>query len=217
MRFWRRSLIAIGALLASSSVGAQIYTCTAPDGTRIFSDEKCGPDAKVVPNITTKKTPARNTTGSRPKVEPKSTAELEQLLEQCNAGDMAACNTWTRGGGPNSLKQKELAAEKACEAGSVADCEYRYCAGHVNDECRARVLQAAKVAGDNWFLRDTGTALAGGSTRYDVRCLAVGAPAIREVIVTCSGEAGPNRCGGNVGASKYSRLDLAAAAMCAAK
>lgn len=211
----RWSLVVLGILHFGAYAEAQIYTCTGKDGTRIFSDEKCGPDAKVVPNITTTK-PAPKTTTPRPAVERKSASELETLLGQCNAGDMKACNTWTRAGGPSSLKEKESAAEKACEGGSLADCEYRYCNGSVNDECRARVLQAAKVSGDNWYLRDTGKAQADGSTRYDVRCVPAGARAMREVVVMCAGQAGPSRCRGLGTSSAFARLDLAAAAMCVA-
>jgi Domain of unknown function (DUF4124) len=213
MRPLCRSLIALGALLASIAIEAQIYTCTAPDGTRIFSDERCGPDAKVVPNISTNRAVPKATT-PRPKVEPKSRAELETLLQSCNAGDMAACNTWTKAGGPGSLKDKERNAEQACESGSLADCEYRYCNGGVSEECRSRVLRAAKIAGDNWYLRDTGKSQPDGSTRYDVRCVPPGVRAIRDVAVVCAAKAGPTKCmamGSSIG---QSRLDLAAAALC---
>jgi hypothetical protein len=208
-------LLALVALHVAAGVEAQIYTCTAKDGTRIFSDSKCGPDAKVVPNITTSTKPApKPAAASRPKVEPTSTAELDSLLQKCNDGDIPSCNTWTRAGGPNSLREKEAAAEKACEAGSLADCEYRYCAGSVNDECRAHVLQAAKVAGDDWYLRDTGTPQPDGSTRYDVRCIPPGARSMRDVVVICSGTAGPSRCASSAATTAYARLDLAAGALC---
>ncbi len=215
MQILWRALLAIGALQFATALEAQIYTCTAADGTRIFSDEKCGPDAKVVPNISTSKKPARTST-PRPKVEPKSAAELDGLLEQCNGGDMKACDTWTRGGGPNRLREKEQSAEQSCEAGSVADCEYRYCSGNVSQECRARVLQAAQVTGENWYLHGTGETLPDGATRYAVRCLVPNARSIAEVTVTCAGQAGPNRCSilGRSGA--HGRLDLAAAAACGA-
>lgn len=212
-----RSLITLVALHVAQGVEAQIYTCTGKDGTRIFSDSKCGPDAKVVPNITSSsKPPPKPAAAAQPKAMPASQAELEALLKRCNDGDMASCHTWTRAGGPNSLREKEAAAEKACEAGSLADCEYRYCAGSVNDECRARVLQAAKVAGDTWYLRDTGKNQPDGSTRYDVRCIPAGARAMREVAVTCSGKAGPDRCASPGATTAYARLDLAAGALCTA-
>lgn len=213
-RLWRWA-IAFGALQMSAGIEAQIYTCKAPDGTRIFSDERCGPDAKVVPNIsTTKKPPPKTSSAPQPKVESKTSAELESLLEACNAGDMTACNTWTRAGGPNSLRTKEQQAEKACATGSLADCEYRYCSGAVNDACRTHVLQAAKVAGDNWYLRDTGKPQPDGTTRYNVRCVPPGIRAIRDVVVICAANAGPTKCavmGSSVG---QPRLDQAASATC---
>ena len=214
MRSAVRWLIALSALQVSAAVEAQIYTCTGKDGTRIFSDERCGPDAKVVPNISTNKPAPKKGTTPRPKAEPKSGAELETLLEACNGGDMTACNTWTRSGGPNSLRDKERKAEVACKTGSLSDCEYRYCNGGVSDECRTNVLQAAKVAGDTWYLRDTGNPLPDGSTRYNVRCIPPGSRAIRDVAIICAAKAGPTKCmalGSSVG---QSRLDLAASALC---
>ncbi|HEY8537435.1 MAG TPA: DUF4124 domain-containing protein [Steroidobacteraceae bacterium] len=212
MRFGWRWLVALGVLLASAQLEAQIYMCTAKDGTRIFSDQRCGPDAKVVPNITTRKKPSNP--APRPKPEQKSPEELDALLEKCNAGDLEACNVWTRSGGPNSLREKEQAAEQACAAGSLADCERRYCGGNVSDQCRARVLQTAKVAGETWYLRDAGQVLPDGSTRYQVVCVPPGAPMLREVSVTCSGTAGPNRCASSGNATGFPRLDAAAAALC---
>ena len=199
-----------------STVDAQIYSCVGKDGTRIFSDEKCGPDAKVVPNITTKpakKSPSAAAT-PRAKVEPKSAAELDTLLTQCNAGDMTACTTWTKSGGPGSLKEKERKSEQACEAGSLADCEERYCNGGVSDECRSRVLQAAKVAGDTWYLRDTGQPQADGSTRYNVRCVPAGVRAIRDITILCAAKAGPAKCMAMGASAGQARLDLAASAAC---
>jgi hypothetical protein len=214
MRSVYRWLIALAALQASATIEAQIYTCMGKDGTRIFSDERCGPDAKVVPNISTNKPAPKASAAPQPKAEPKSSSELEALLQACNAGDMKACNTWTRAGGPGSLRDKERKAEQACEAGSLADCEYRYCNGGVNEDCRTHVLRAAKVAGDNWYLRDTGKPQPDGSTRYNVRCVPVGVRSIRDVAVICAAQAGPTKCmamGSTVG---QSRLDLAAAALC---
>ena len=51
MRTFHPWLIVLALVAISTNVEAQIYTCKGKDGTRIFSDEKCGPDAKVVPNI----------------------------------------------------------------------------------------------------------------------------------------------------------------------
>jgi hypothetical protein len=212
MRFEWRWLVVLGALLVSVDLEAQIYMCTAKDGTRIYSDQRCGPDAKVVPNITTTKKPSNP--APRPQPERKSPQELDALLEQCNAGNLEACNLWTRSGGPNSLREKEQASEKACASGSLSDCERRYCGGNVSDQCRARVLQAAKVAGDIWYLRDSGQVQPDGSTRYQVVCVPAGAPALREVPVTCSGTAGPRRCASDDGANAFPRLDVAAASLC---
>ena len=214
MRSAIRWLIALSALQASAALEAQIYTCTGKDGTRIFSDERCGPDAKLVPNISTKPAKKPATPTPKPNAEPKTPAELETLLDACNGGDMKSCNTWTRSGGPNSLREKEQKAEAACKTGSLPDCEYRYCNGGVNDECRSRVLQAAKVAGESWYLRDTGQPLPDGSTRYNVRCVPQGIRAIRDVAIVCAARAGPTKCmalGSSVG---QSRLDLAATALC---
>ncbi|HVF16634.1 MAG TPA: hypothetical protein VNA21_06970 [Steroidobacteraceae bacterium] len=215
MRAIFHCLIALGALHASVAVEAQIYTCMGKDGTRIFSDEKCGSDAKLVPNISSTKSTKKATSSTpRPKIEPKSTAELDDLLKLCNAGDIPSCNTWTKAGGPNSLKDKERKTEQACEAGSLADCEDRYCSGGVSDECRARVLQAAKVAGDNWYLRDTGQPQSDGSTRYNVRCVPPGVRAIRDTTILCAAKAGPSKCMGMGSSSGQARLDLAATALC---
>jgi hypothetical protein len=203
-------------LLLAPSTEAQIYTCKAKDGTRIFSDERCGPDAKVVPNISTQST-AKKTPTPKPKIEPRSAAELDELLKKCNAGDMPSCTMWTRAGGPNSLREKERKAEQGCEAGSLADCEYRYCNGGVNDDCRAHVLQAAKVAGDNWYLRNTGKPQADGSTVYEVRCVPAGAHVMRDLSVSCSAIAGPNRCSSGTGSTGFARLDTAAVKLCATK
>lgn len=215
MRFVLRWFIALGALAASAGIEAQIYTCMGKDGTRIFSDERCGPDAKVVPNISTSGKPAaRPTTAPRPKIEPKSTPELDALLKQCNDGDLNACNTWTKAGGPNSLKDKERKAEQACEAGSLADCEYRYCNGSVSDECRARVLQAAKVAGENWYLRDSALPQPDGSTRYNVRCVQKGVRIMRDIAVICAAKAGPAKCMALGGTSGHPQLNVAASTLC---
>lgn len=213
MRLVWRCLVAFGALQLGTASHAQIYTCTAPDGTRIFSDQRCGPDAKIVPNITTKPRSAASG-GGRPKIEPKTAAELDALLEQCNAGDIKACNVWARGGGPNRLRERELAAEKSCAAGSLADCEYRYCAGGVNDECRAKVLATAKITGEDWYMRDTGQTLPDGSVRYQVRCIPAGARIMREVVVTCTGSTEQSRCTSDAQSKPHSRFDFAANDAC---
>lgn len=198
--------------LAHVNVEAQIYRCTSPEGTPIFSDERCGPDAKVVPGITTKK---RSTSASapKPKVEQKSAAELQQLLKQCNAGDTAACTTWTKSGGPNQLREEEKSNQLACEGGSLAACEKRYCQDGVSEECRRRVLQTAKLSGPSWYLREQQTQTT-GATRYEVRCIAEGSRTIVDVAITCAAVAGPERCSAPSSAEKYARLDQATHALC---
>ena len=46
MQSGARYLVILGTLLLSEQVCAQIYTCVAPDGTRIFSDERMRPRRK---------------------------------------------------------------------------------------------------------------------------------------------------------------------------
>jgi hypothetical protein len=190
---------------------AQIYTCTAEDGTRVFSDERCGPDAKIVPGITTKK---KSTGGAnKTKRVPKTPAELEELIAQCNAGEMRACNEWTHGGGPSYLREQEQQAGAACEAGSLPDCEQRYCVDGITDECRTRVFAAAKISGNTWYLRAQ-HAQEDGATQYEVRCAKQGVREIREAMVTCSGPPGPNRCVLGNTEKGFARLDQAAASYC---
>jgi hypothetical protein len=167
-------LLLLAVVWSSPSVEAQIYTCTAPDGTRVFSDERCGPDAKIVPGITTKKrTTNTGVASSKPKRAVRTSEELEQLIAQCNAGDNKACTEWTHGGGPNYLREQERKAGLACEGGSLPDCEQRYCQDGMTEECRNRVMQAASVSGDSWYLRSQRTLRDGGSA-YDVRCVSPG-------------------------------------------
>lgn len=204
-------LLTMGCLL-SAQLSAQIYTCTAEDGTRIFSDEKCGPDAKIVPNITAKRTKPAEKAASKPRVT-LPPEQLERLLRECNAGDMNACKEWTHGGGPNHLREQERQAGVACDGGSLPDCERRYCADGVTEECRRRVLGAAKIAGDTWYLRSQ-RAIANGGTSYEVRCVVEGVRTVRDVTIECSGLAGPNRCELLGTGQRFARLDQAAAKFC---
>lgn len=206
-----------GVLLAFSSAHAQIYTCTAEDGTRVFSDKRCGKDAKVVPGITTTKRPsAAAGAAAKAKTEPKSAAELEALIELCNAGDMKACTTWTLGGGPNHLREKERRAQLACDGGSLRDCEERYCKDGVSQECRARVVQTAKLSGAAWYLRGEDQRQADGPATYSIRCIPEGVSETRDVTIMCSATAGPNRCSGTQRRQGFARLDQAAASICSA-
>ena len=207
-----KCLLVLGCLSLAVQAQAQIYSCTAADGTRVFSDERCGPDAKIVPGITSKK---RGSAGS-PKRERsvKSPEELETLIAQCNAGDMKACTEWTHGGGPNHLREQEGKAALACEGGSLIDCERRYCPDGMTDECRTRVMQSANVSGDTWYLRDQRT-LQDGGTAYQIRCAAPGEREIRDATVTCAGPPGPKRCFVLAPQQGFSRLDQAASSYCA--
>lgn len=201
---------------AYAGAEAQIYRCTSPEGTPIFSDERCGPDAKLVPGITSKKRPAAGTqSGSdakAPKPEPKSAEELKQLLDRCNAGDNAACTTWTKGGGPNQLREDEKRQEQSCEAGSLTDCEKRYCQDGLTEECRRRVFATAKLSGESWYLRDQ-RAQANGATSYSVRCTPAGGSQ-RDVAIACAAVAGPERCSSTGSGPAFARLDQAAQSAC---
>ncbi|MFO7305664.1 MAG: DUF4124 domain-containing protein [Gammaproteobacteria bacterium] len=202
------------ACCATFEAHAQIYTCTAPDGTRIFSDEKCGPDAKIVPGISTKsRASAKRPTNKAQRVM-RSPAELEQLLSACNAGDMKACTEWTHGGGPQYLREQERQATLACERGSLEDCERRYCMDGMTEECRRRVLEAAKIAGDTWYVRSQRPRAQGGVS-YEVRCAVAGARDLRDAIVECAGLAGPDRCELIATRQRFARFDQAAASFCA--
>lgn len=210
----RRSTLALLLLLLfGSAAEAQIYMCTADDGTRVFSDERCGPDAKVVPGISTKKASAPQSR-SKPDRTPRTPEELEALLADCNAGSVRACNEWTHGGGPNYLREQEQKAGAACERGSLPDCEKRYCLDGMTDECRTRVFAAAKVSGDSWYLREQ-RAAEDGATAYEVRCAKEGVRTIRDATITCSGPPGPNRCVPAGGERGFARLDQAAVSYCA--
>jgi len=250
---WFFVLIAFGP---GTDAMAQIYTCRAADGSRVFSDERCGVDAKVVPGVDpAKKRPApkdkskaqpadrsKDSAKSQPpakitskgvgqsappsvapavKVTPpkppptlKSVAELDELLEQCDAGKVAACNDWTRSGGPNRLREKEREAQLACDSGSLAACEQHYCSDGATEQCRAKVLDAAKMAGQTWYLRDADRKLADGSTVYVIRCIREGERSTQDVNVTCGAKAGPQRCSNSGPERAFARLDAAAASYC---
>jgi hypothetical protein len=205
-------LLLASAYLMQASARAQIYTCTAPDGSRVFSDEPCGPDAKVVPGITSKKKPAANAaSGTKVRKVVKPPGELEELSKRCDAGDMKACKEWTLGGGPNLLKEKERKAELDCEAGSLVACEERYCRDGVDRDCRARVLRTARLAGENWYLRREENGRSDGRTRYHVRCVPEGGSA-RDITIECAQQASPERC--SSARRTFARLDQAAAQSC---
>src|SRR4030095_12535210 len=123
-----------------------IYECAGKDGSRVFSDKRCGPDAKVVQGIGKPKRPPPKSTEAKPVKTRRSAAELEQLTLQCDGGDMKACTERRVGGGPELLRDQERKAEVDCEAGSLAACEQRYCREGINTDCRARVQRTARLA-----------------------------------------------------------------------
>lgn len=199
-----------------SAAHAQIYACRGPDGTRIFSDQRCGPDAKLIAGAAGKKRSGTSKeASSKPGAAPKTAAELEVLLARCDDGDTAACNAWTRGGGPNQLRDKERQGQLACEGGSLAACEERYCADGASDQCRKRVLQTAKLAGDNWYLRSERLSAADRTTRYDLRCIWKNVRETRDIGVTCTTTAGPHRCSIGEGGRTFDRMEAAADNSCA--
>jgi hypothetical protein len=207
----RTAFLCLLALCAP--VHAQIYECRGEDGSRVFSDEKCGPDAKVVSGVSSKKRAPSDAGAPKPKKLVRPPAELEALIEQCDAGDMKACREWTLGGGPNLLRQQERKAELDCEAGSLEACEARYCKGVVNSDCRASVLRTAKLAGETWYLREEERNAKDGVTRYQIRCVSEGKPA-RDVVIQCHALAGPNRCFVSNPQQGFPRLDRAAVKQC---
>jgi hypothetical protein len=188
-------MLTVAVLLACASSHAQIYTCTGKDGSRVFSDQRCGDDAKVVPTIGKKKRPPPKAVGAtKPVKTRRSAAELEQLTGLCDAGDMKACTEWTMGGGPELLRDRERKAEQECEGGSLAACEERYCREGIDADCRSRVQRTARLAGDTWYVRDEMRNVSEGATKYLIRCIPPGVRESRDILVTCSSEAGPNRC-----------------------
>jgi hypothetical protein len=206
----------ISAVFAASAVNAQIYTCTGPDGTRIFSDKKCGKDAKPVKGF--EKTNSNSTRKSAPKaktaVEPKSPEELAFLLQRCNSGDQKSCMTWTMSGGPAALRDAERKAEMACEAGSLVDCEERFCKEGATEKCRQSVLRTAEVTGETWYLRNTRERELGGALLHDVRCLLKDQTKMRDGVVTCVNES-PHFCYVRNPEQRFADLSSTASAYCA--
>jgi hypothetical protein len=203
------------ALLASASSEAQIYTCKGKDGSRVFSDKRCGPDAELVKQDYAKpKRPPPKGTSAKPVKTRRPAAELEDLTLLCDAGDMKACKDWTMGGGPELLRDKERNSEQECEAGSLAACEERYCREGIDADCRDRVQRTARLAGDAWYLRNETRDAEAGITKYQVRCIPAGASKANDIVVTCSSEAGPNRCYFADPQRGFPRLAAAAVSQC---
>ena len=203
------------ALLVCASSEAQIYTCKGKDGSRVFSDKRCGPDAELVKQDYSKpKRPPPKGTSAKPVKTQRSAAELEELTLKCDAGDMKACTEWTMGGGPEMLRDTERLSEQDCEAGSLAACEVRYCREAIDADCRSRVQRTARLAGDTWYLRDETRDADAGITKYLVRCIPEGAPKSHDIVVTCSSTASDNRCYIADPQRGFPRLAQAAASQC---
>ncbi|HEX2492480.1 MAG TPA: DUF4124 domain-containing protein [Steroidobacter sp.] len=198
--------------LAPSLAQPQIYECVGENGGRIFSDERCGPDAKIVAGIASAKRASPH--APKPKKVVLPAAELEALSATCDAGDMDACKRWSVGGGPGLLRDKERKAELECEAGSLEACEKRYCSEGVDAECRARVLRTAPLAGEEWYLRQERRAQPDGLVQYQVRCMPEDG-ATRDIVVLCATERSPNRCYVVDPQHAFPRLDRAAEKHCA--
>lgn len=211
-----RQWLAAAILVASCPVAmAQIYTCTAPDGSRVFSDKRCGPDAKVVKGIATQtRKSSAGTTAVQSRA--RSPAELESLLRACNAGDDAACMSWSKGGGPAHLKAKEQQQQTHCEGGSIEACEQRYCRDGATEECRQHVMQIATLSGDDWYLRFQRKVAADAPTLYSIRCMHEGSRKMQDASISCAASAGPQRCQADQSEQGFPRLSDAAAAVCAA-
>jgi hypothetical protein len=209
----RVAALIIAAMLASATAYAQVYSCTAEDGTRIFSDKRCGADAKLVKDIATKR-PATKAKSTSVQVAPKSAEELQSLLERCNAGDGSACMTWTKGGGPKQLRALEKEQELSCEAGSLTACEQRYCRDGATADCRERVRALATVSGANWYLRFQHKRAADAPAVYAIRCLGADSRQIHDITVSCAPNAGPQRCQSGTQSGGFPKLDVAAAAAC---
>jgi Domain of unknown function (DUF4124) len=220
MRLILRRALLVGLLLLPSALCAQIYTCRGADGSVVFSDEKCGPDAKPVKGFENTKTNKKKKSTKAAEAKPKSVTparppeELAALLKQCDAGDAQACNTWTVSGGPNALREEEHQHELACEAGSLADCETRYCKEGANENCRQSVLRTAQLSGDNWYLRSIGVRALDGAQTFDVRCIRKDVKDVRDVTIACS--ANPRRrCTAAKATDTFDGLREAAGSYCA--
>jgi len=206
-------LIAMCSLVCHQAA-AQIYTCTAADGSRVFSDKRCGPDAKVVKGISSSKRTTAKPVAANTK--PKSPEELQDLLKHCNGGDQTACMSWSKGGGPSQLRAEEKQQEVSCEGGSITACEQRYCRDGATEECRHRVMPLATLSGETWYLRFQQKRAADGPAVYSIRCMRAGSRAMLDVTVSCAAAAGPNRCQSDHGQESFPRLDAAASSYCSA-
>jgi DNA polymerase III alpha subunit len=217
---FRYVLLLSSLLLGAPALHAQIYTCVGADGSRVFSDKKCGKDAKPVKGFEKTKTKslkaAKQAAQSKVATPPKSAQELGDLLQVCNAGDEKACTEWTMGGGPAALREAEHQSELACEAGSLSDCEQRYCKEGATEKCRQSVLRSAELSGDNWYLRSTDTSNEDGAQKYAVRCIRKDVGETRDVTITCAIK--PKRyCYADKSDQQFAGIKQGATALCATK
>ena len=84
-------ILLVAALLAWSRSEAQIYECAGKDGSRVFSDKRCGPDAKVVQSSPKPKRLPPKDPSAKPVQTRESAAALEHLTGEGVAGDDKAC------------------------------------------------------------------------------------------------------------------------------
>jgi Domain of unknown function (DUF4124) len=203
-------------LLSASDGPAQIYTCKAEDGSRVFSDQSCGDDAQLVPGTARKKkTVPAALSQPKPARVVKPAAELDELMEHCDSGDVPSCNAWTLGGGPSLLRERERQADADCEAGLLSACEEQYCREGMDEDCRARVMRTARLAGETWYVREEHYVRDAAVTAYGIRCFQKEARETRDIILKCSTQAGPNRCYLQNPQQGFAKLDKAASSYCA--
>jgi hypothetical protein len=112
------------------------------------------------------------------------------------------------------LREKERVKQLACEAGSLVACEERYCRDGATEQCRAKVLDTAKMAGQTWYLRDADRKLTDGSTSFVIRCIYEGERATRDLTVICAPNPGPLRCSDSGPDRALPKLDAAASVYC---
>jgi hypothetical protein len=84
----------------------------------------------------------------------------------------------------------------------------------MDDDCRARVLRTARLAGDSWYLREERYRREDALTAYAIRCFQAGTRKTRDIMLMCSAQSGPNRCYQGDSHQGYARLDKAAASYC---
>ena len=182
----------------------------------MFSDERCGPDAEVVKRDYSKpKRPPPKGTSAKPVKTRRPASELEQLMLECDGGDMKACTAWTMGGGPELLRDKERKSEQECEEGSLAACEERYCREGI-DAGLPRPRAAYCAAGRRDLVHACRRRAMQRRASRSTSCVAFrpGAQQANDIVVTCSSLAGPNRCYFADPQRGFPRLAAAAVSQC---